>query len=69
MISQKLCIITDDITGITHTVTGILSSLEIDILMMEVIPGKVYIKINELSSEMNKQLKENLISHKHIWTE
>ena len=68
MISQKLCILTDDITGMTHTVSGILTDLEIDILMMEVIPGKVYIKIHELSAEKNKLLKINLTSHDHIYS-
>lgn len=66
MKAQKFCITTENITGMTHIISGILFDLNIDIHAMEVIPGKVYIKLNILSEESKKALNKKLSSHENI---
>jgi transcriptional regulator of aroF, aroG, tyrA and aromatic amino acid transport len=68
MKSRKFCLYTENITGITHTITGILADLNIDILAMEVIPGKVFIKIAEEEREKTNLLLERFAGHEAIFS-
>ena len=66
MKTQKYCIFTENITGMTHIISGILSDANIDILAMEVVPEKVYIKLHEPDKKRLKILMSQFDSHPNI---
>ena len=66
MKTQKYCIFTENITGMTHIISGILSDANIDILAMEVVPEKVYIKLHEPDKKRLKILMSQFVSHPNI---
>jgi TyrR family helix-turn-helix protein len=61
MTTAKLRISTRDKTGITHLVSGILAKLDIDIVVMEVTPGEVHVRLALESAQQVTEVKTHLL--------
>jgi predicted amino acid-binding ACT domain protein len=62
MTTAKLRISTRDKTGITHLVSGILAKLDIDIVVMEVTPGEVHVRLALESAQQVTEVKNAFIA-------